>query len=102
MATDLVRALKIKTGVVRRTHKDLVGYEQEAESLAKQLGDSAADETSRRQTQRLLDESRRMVADCRNRLAAARAELEQLLENEELAGTAEFQDAKGMLAAINN
>ncbi|KAJ3359376.1 hypothetical protein GGF32_009394 [Allomyces javanicus] len=74
-----IRDLKIKTGVVKRVHKETFMYQKEAEqqqARIQKLIDSGADEHDVRKQKEVLQETLVMIPDTQRRLAAAFHELE--------------------------
>ncbi|KAI8614476.1 tubulin binding cofactor A [Chytriomyces sp. MP71] len=77
------RTLKIKTGVVTsRLVKELNSYEKEAVTQQKRIDSLVAanedDHTVRKQRE-VLEETTTMIPDCKNRLLAAREDLQKLV-----------------------
>ncbi|KAJ3063084.1 hypothetical protein HDU98_001052 [Podochytrium sp. JEL0797] len=95
------RTLKIKTGVVGRLVKELNSYEKEAVTQQARIDKLVAaeedDHTVRKQKE-VLEETTTMIPDCKNRLGAARADLERLVADI-LASSAEAAESEDILAA---
>ena len=108
MAADpRIRQIKIKTGVVRRLAKEELSYIKEAkqqeekiERLKAEAGDEEQQYVIKKQLE-VLQECRMMVPDCRRRLTAAHADLQQLLETEQdLAEKEEYMEARSTLDSV--
>lgn len=81
---QLMRQLKIRTGSVKRIHKDLTSYVQEAadqQAKIDKLVASGADEFVIKKQREVLEETRVMVSDSRERLQEARSDLQQFVES---------------------
>ncbi|XP_061822001.1 tubulin-specific chaperone A [Nerophis lumbriciformis] len=104
MTDPRIRQIKIKTGVLKRLIKEEVSYKKEAkqqEEKIEQLKAEAADSYLIKQHTESLKETIMMVPDTRRRLTVAHNDLQQLLEaEEELAESAEYQEAKDMLDSV--
>nr|XP_057917956.1 tubulin-specific chaperone A isoform X1 [Doryrhamphus excisus] len=115
MADPRIRQIKIKTGVLKRLAKEEESYRTEAkqqEEKIEQLKAEAADSYLIKQhvccarhliKQHMegLQETIMMIPDSRRRLTNAYGDLQQLLEMEEdLAESAEYQEAKNMLDSV--
>ncbi|KAK8858456.1 hypothetical protein IAR55_002683 [Kwoniella newhampshirensis] len=102
-----IRQLKIKTGVVKRLHKEESSYEQEVISqkeVVQKLKDEGKDGADIRAAERVLKDSEMMVPRTRKQLEQAFQELEDLVNalhsEEALASTSEFQDAFSQLQQV--
>ncbi|KAJ3369366.1 hypothetical protein AMAG_14590 [Allomyces macrogynus ATCC 38327] len=100
-----IRDLKIKTGVVKRVHKETFMYQKEAEqqqARIQKLIDSGADEHDVRKQKEVLQETLVMIPDTQRRLAAAFHELEgavdALSKFPDVQGTPELEAAQAILA----
>ncbi|XP_041816433.1 tubulin-specific chaperone A [Chelmon rostratus] len=104
MADPRIRQIKIKTGVVKRLAKEEVAYTTEAkqqEERVERLKAEGTDEYVIKKQVEVLQESRMMIRDCHRRLAAAHADLLQLLETEEdLEESEEYKEARNMLDSV--
>nr|XP_057917965.1 tubulin-specific chaperone A isoform X2 [Doryrhamphus excisus] len=104
MADPRIRQIKIKTGVLKRLAKEEESYRTEAkqqEEKIEQLKAEAADSYLIKQHMEGLQETIMMIPDSRRRLTNAYGDLQQLLEMEEdLAESAEYQEAKNMLDSV--
>ncbi|KAI0208191.1 Tubulin-specific chaperone A [Lamellibrachia satsuma] len=81
-----VRAIKIKTGIVKRLAKEKVSYEKEIVKQKERIEKMKAagdDEYDIRKQGEVLEESVMMIPDTKRRLAAAWDELSKLMETEE-------------------
>jgi len=98
-----VKALRIKTGVVKRTGKEKVMYRREAdkekEKIEKMKAEGKDDADIKKMTE-VMQESLMMIPDSHRRLEKAYAELKALVDAEEaeMAEAKEFQEAKTVLA----
>lgn len=75
-------SLKVKTGVVKRLHKEYIYYQKEEQSQRnriEKLKAAKADEHDVKKQYEVLEETLKMIPDCKQRLLSARSELEQLL-----------------------
>lgn len=100
---DSVKQLKIKTGVVKRIHKELVYYKKEMDkeqAKVEKLIAAGADPHDLKQAENVLQESAMMIPESRQRLEAALADLQSYLaENaEDVSGTEEETAAKDIIA----
>jgi len=80
---ELLRKLKIKTGSVKRIHKELLSYGKEVEqqlSRIDKMKAENADPYSIKKQGEVLDESKAMIPDTKKRLEAAYKELEDQLQ----------------------
>ncbi|TPX57505.1 hypothetical protein CcCBS67573_g09244 [Chytriomyces confervae] len=78
------RTLKIKTGVVTRLVKELSSYEREEITQQKRIDaliTANADDHDVRKQREVLEETTTMIPDCKNRLSAARDELQRLVSD---------------------
>jgi len=77
-----IRQLKIKTGVLKRSGKEKLSYQKEAqqqkEKIEKMKKDGR-DEYEIKKMGEVLQETQQMVPDCHRRLVAARAEMEKMI-----------------------
>ncbi|KAL9936581.1 hypothetical protein V8E36_004649 [Tilletia maclaganii] len=81
--SDVLRQLKIKTGVVNRLVKEEASYVKEAEQQEKHIQsliEKGEDEWTVNKQKQVLKESLVMIPDTQNRLTAAISELDLLLE----------------------
>ncbi|XP_066994038.1 tubulin-specific chaperone A [Anabrus simplex] len=101
MADPRIKAIRIKTGVVKRIAKEKVTYEREAEQQSEKIQvykNEGKEEHYIRKQEEVLQESLMMVPDCQRRLANAFEDLKNLLESEiELAETEEYIAAQKVL-----
>ncbi|PSN42453.1 Tubulin-specific chaperone A [Blattella germanica] len=106
MADPRIKALKIKTGVVKRVAKEKVMYEKEAEEQRQRIQkykDQGKDEHDIKKQEEVLQESLMMVPDCQRRLVKAYDELKLLLETESsLSGAEEYIAAQKVLDEAKN
>ncbi|UOH80930.1 hypothetical protein LQV05_003591 [Cryptococcus neoformans] len=98
--SQTLRQLKIKTGVVKRLHKEESSYIQEVEDQQKvveKLKADGADGADIRAAERVLKDSEMMVPRTRRSLEEAFQALEDLVNalgsDESIAGTQEFREA---------
>lgn len=97
-----LRALKIKTGVVKRTGKEKLSYRTEADQQKAKLDKMKAegkDEHDVRKMDECMQESLMMIPDCHRRLEKASGELKAMIEAEraDFGETEEFQEAVKIL-----
>merc|ERR1711911_221936 len=97
MADPRLRSMKIKTGVVTRITKEKTSYEKETQSEKDRLQkfkEQGEDDHVLRKQEEVIQESAMMIGDCQKRLAAAHADLTQMLRNEaDLSEAEEFLNA---------
>jgi len=98
-----IKALRIKTGVVKRTGKEKVMYRKEADkekAKVEKMKAEGKDEADIKKMTEVMQESLMMIPDSHRRLEKAYMELKALVdaEKEELAEAKEFEDAKMVLA----
>ncbi|KAH3839474.1 tubulin-specific chaperone A-like [Dreissena polymorpha] len=101
MADQRLKQIKIKTGVVKRLAKEKVYYEKEVgkeeeryEKLKREGGD---DHVLRKQTE-VINESKVMIPDTRNRLVKASEDLRNVLDTEsDLNEANEYKEALKVL-----
>ncbi|CAG9460159.1 unnamed protein product [Pedinophyceae sp. YPF-701] len=97
------RELKIKTGVVKRTHKELGLYKKESEREAGKLETmkgQGADEHDVRHQENVLHESKMMIPETEQRLKTGVAELDACLGDFDAADEQEdVKVAREVLAA---
>ncbi|KAK0543132.1 hypothetical protein OC845_006281, partial [Tilletia horrida] len=82
MSANILRQLKIKTGVVSRLIKEETSYEKEAEKQEahiQSLIQKGEDEWTINKQKQVLKESRDMIPDTTRRLTAAVSDLELVL-----------------------
>jgi len=113
--SQVLRELKIKTGVLRRLSKEREMYEREVLDFTTQIEkdeiDRNDDENNARQRKQCLEESKAMVRDTFVRLEKAFVDLEELVENivegkedfdlsDEVTGKEEFRLAKEQVERV--
>eukprot|EP00894_Picocystis_sp_ML_P001984 jgi/Pico_ML_1/52501/g3198.t2 len=79
---EVIRMVKIKTGTVKRLHKDLNLYKKEFEDQQKKVDrmkEEGCDEHDIKQQVQVLNETVTMIPDCRQRLEAALIDLKSYL-----------------------
>ncbi|EGF78544.1 hypothetical protein BATDEDRAFT_26660 [Batrachochytrium dendrobatidis JAM81] len=79
-----LRELKIKSGVVKRTHKEYLAYQKEAEkqnARIESLIAKCAHDADVRKQREVLDETTQILPDTKARLVAAYAALASALES---------------------
>lgn len=98
------KQLKIATGSCKRLAKEVALYSKEAEEQAAKVeAMREGDEYERRQQEAVLDETRRMLPDCRKRLQMARDKLQGLVreaseaEDDSVTLTTAFSEAEEVL-----
>ncbi|RUS21497.1 tubulin binding cofactor A [Endogone sp. FLAS-F59071] len=98
-----VRDLKIKTGVVKRTHKELLFYVKEAAYQQQRIDKivaAGADEHDVRKQKEVLEETTTMMPDVKKRLADAYKTLLECIQDPQFEGTQELTDARAVLAEV--
>lgn len=102
MSDARVRALKIKTGVVKRLAKEKVMYEKEAaeqQERIEKLKEQGKDSHVIKKQEEVLQESLMMIPDCQRRLLKSFEELKKVLETEaDLKESEAYIDAKKVLS----
>ena len=113
--SQVLRELKIKTGVLRRLSKEREMYEREVLDFTTQIEkdeiDRNDDENNARQRKQCLEESKAMVRDTFVRLEKAFVDLEELVENivdskedfdlsDDVTGKEEFRLAKEQVERV--
>ena len=101
MNTEVKRSLKIKTGIVIRTIKELHSYQLEAvkdKQRIQNLINENSSESSVKKQEEVLNETISMIPNTRTRLAQALILLENYLKNldvdESLQSTSEWTEAQ--------
>lgn len=101
MDIETKKSLKIKTGILKRSIKELHSYELEAvkdRERMEKLVDENCSESSVKKQEEVLKETILMIPNSRNRLTQALIILEEYLNglesNEEIKETAEWIEAK--------
>ncbi|XP_066961310.1 tubulin-specific chaperone A [Macrobrachium rosenbergii] len=98
MADPRIKQLRIKTGVLKRTCKEKISYEKEAEQIQekiKKMQEEGQDVYYIKKQDQLLQETQTVIPDCQKRLNAAYQDLKALVEAEtELEEAEEYQAAK--------
>ncbi|KAE8216375.1 hypothetical protein CF319_g416 [Tilletia indica] len=82
--SDILKQLKIKTGVINRLVKEEVSYKKEVEQQEKHIQsliDDGQDKWTVNKQKEVLQESRVMIPDTQRRLQAAISDLDLLLED---------------------
>jgi tubulin-specific chaperone A len=103
---QLLRQLKIKTGVLRRLSKEQKMYEREVLDFNNAIIASSSDGAPPSQQMQCLEESKAMVRDTSVRLEKAFVDLEELVESasreegENIAEKEEFVNAKAMVEEV--
>ncbi|BEI86426.1 hypothetical protein CcaverHIS002_0607130 [Cutaneotrichosporon cavernicola] len=103
-----LRQLKIKTGVVKRLHKEEGIYEDEvtaAQASVEKLKAAGADGADVRQAERIVADSQQMIPRTRKQLEDALVALQDLVaalaEDKAVAGSQEYQDAVAAVEAAS-
>jgi len=91
------KELKIATGVLRRSLKELSMYQVEVEEGAAKLSSLATDHNDYKQSAQVLEESRTMVSNTADRIDAAVKELQRCLA---VALYSEYEDVAEARALI--
>ncbi|KAI8820204.1 tubulin binding cofactor A-domain-containing protein [Fimicolochytrium jonesii] len=106
---ELLKKIKVQTGVVRRISKDLSYYDEEAITQQKRIDKliaDGADEHDIRKQKEVLEETHVMMPDGKKRLARAQEELQELLDkylgavDHEAATSEEVLAAKSLLQTL--
>ncbi|CAK9784337.1 co-chaperone [Cutaneotrichosporon oleaginosum] len=102
-----LRQLKIKTGVVKRLHKEEGIYADEvtvAQANLEKLKASGADGADIRQAERIVADSQQMIPRTRKQLEEALVALQDLIaaleEDKAVAGSQEYQEAVAAAEAV--
>jgi len=93
--------LKIKTGVLKRTVKEFQVYTDEVGKIGADLENMPVDHDKYRQTSQILEESKAMLLDTRNRVSDAKEDLENLLEEAGITPSEEVQDLLDKASKVN-
>ena len=109
MEKTLLREVKIKTGVLKRNHKDYHSYKEEAkkqEAKIADMRDKGADEYDIKKQEEGLTETMNMLPDCKSRIQKALDDLQALYEdigeNEEFKATEECSTGEGLMAEVRD
>eukprot|EP01137_Pigoraptor_chileana_P018924 Opistho-2@79198 len=106
MSAEVLRALKVKTGVVKRIHKEWLMYQVEADKQQVRIDKmraNDADEYDIKKQIEVLNESKMMIPDCKKRLEVAQADLSSIVNNEKgLEQTEEYKAAVAILQDTAN
>ncbi|XP_059610262.1 tubulin-specific chaperone A [Phlebotomus argentipes] len=101
MADPRVKALKIKTGIVKRLAKEKISYEKESERERERLlkfKNDGKDEYVVRKQEEVLQECLMIVPDTQRRLGKAFEDLSEFLKAEEdLKETEEYRNAQAVM-----
>jgi len=82
MEADYKKQLKIKTGAVRRTHKEYMSYQKEADkqkAKLQKMKDDKKDEHDIKAFQQCLEETIQMIPNTKTRLEAIMADLTEYM-----------------------
>eukprot|EP00116_Pleurobrachia_bachei_P017794 sb/3478056/ len=94
---DAKKQLRIKSGVVKRLNKEVQMYQKEVvdgELKVQQMKDEGKDPYDIKKMGEVVDESKAMVPDARNRLRKAVEDLDLLLEDKSSADLPEYKTAQ--------
>ncbi|KAK7082919.1 hypothetical protein SK128_011441 [Halocaridina rubra] len=98
MADPRIKQFRIKTGVLKRTCKEKISYEKEAEQIQEKIAkmqEEGQDVYYIKKQDQLLQETLTVIPDCQKRLNAAYHDLKALVDTEtELEEAEEYQAAK--------
>ncbi|KAF2362063.1 Tubulin binding cofactor A [Trinorchestia longiramus] len=101
MADPRLKSLRIKTGVLKRTYKETISYQNEATTIQekiKKMQEDGEDVYYIKKQDGLLQETQSVVVDCQKRLNAAFADVSKLVQEEtELEEAEEYIAAKAAL-----
>lgn len=99
-----IRQIKIKTGVLKRSEKEMKMYQQEAvheEAKLEKMKSDGTDEYVVRKQGEVLAESRMMIPDCKRRIVNAHGDLTNVLATEEeLKDAGEYKAAQALIDEI--
>eukprot|EP01104_Vermistella_antarctica_P006941 TRINITY_DN17650_c0_g1_i1.p1 TRINITY_DN17650_c0_g1~~TRINITY_DN17650_c0_g1_i1.p1 ORF type:complete len:119 (-),score=25.96 TRINITY_DN17650_c0_g1_i1:65-421(-) len=101
--TELIRQLKIKTGVLTRSHKEAIMYEKEADQQRdhiQKMKDDGKDEYEIKKQNEVLDETLTMIPDCSRRINTAIEDLSTLLEEDSDGIDMESPEATNAMKAL--
>ncbi|KAI0081121.1 tubulin binding cofactor A [Panus rudis PR-1116 ss-1] len=105
---EIQRKIKIKTGSVKRLHKEHLSYQKEEEDLKRKLEKFLADgaeDWDIKNTRKMMEESAKMSKDTANRLGSAVQDLRELIvgldQNEEWADDENLVKAKEALEEVS-
>ncbi|CAG8481109.1 2568_t:CDS:2 [Paraglomus brasilianum] len=100
-----LKDLKIKTNIVKRIHSESKSYATELEYQQKRIDkfiEENRDEYDIKKQKEVLEETLKMIPDCKNRLQKAYQELQNLvnINNPSWEGTDELAKAKETLETV--
>ncbi|XP_015794890.1 tubulin-specific chaperone A [Tetranychus urticae] len=99
-----LKQLRIKTGVLKRLHKELLCYEKEATDETTKLDGLKSENAHPKEIEHqetILKETLNMIPGCKQRFEVAYEDLKSLvLESEELCDTELYKGAQGLLNTI--
>ncbi|XP_068239659.1 tubulin-specific chaperone A [Palaemon carinicauda] len=85
MADPRLKQLRIKTGVVKRSCKEKISYEKEAEQIQEKISkmqEEGQEVYYIKKQDQLLQETQNVISDCQKRLNTAYQDLKALVEAE--------------------
>ncbi|ROT78976.1 tubulin-specific chaperone A [Penaeus vannamei] len=97
MADPRIKQLRIKTGILKRTYKEKISYEKEAEQIQekiRKMQEEGQEVYYIKKQDQLLQETQNVIPDTQKRLNAAYHDLKTLVETE-----TELEEAEEYLAA---
>ncbi|XP_018025206.1 tubulin-specific chaperone A-like [Hyalella azteca] len=101
MADPRLKSLRIKTGVLKRTYKETISYQNEAAKIQekiKKMQEDGEDVFYVKKQDGLLQETQSVIVDCQRRLNIAYADVSKLVQDEtELEEAEEYIAAKAAL-----
>jgi len=104
MSDQVLKQIRINTGVVKRIFKETIMYKKETEEIQTTIDKMEADGKDPydiKKRKELLDESKMMIPDCEGRLKQAIEKLTNLLENNKESSEEElYVAAKTVLAEV--
>ena len=99
---ELLKKVKIGTGVVKRLHKEVIYYEKEAKALTKKVEEMIKDQKDEyeiKKQREVAQESESMIPDTQRRLKSAIEDLKNLLGGVSNSDT-DFKETNEYKAAV--
>ncbi|KAG0719198.1 Tubulin-specific chaperone A [Chionoecetes opilio] len=103
MSENLVKQLRIKTGVLKRCCKELIMYQKEGVQLQekiKKMQDEGQDVYYIKKQDQLLQETNTVIPDCQKRFNKAHHDLKTLVEEEK--SVEESEEYKAAVAGLKD
>eukprot|EP00826_Nyctotherus_ovalis_P029335 TRINITY_DN2315_c0_g3_i4.p2 TRINITY_DN2315_c0_g3~~TRINITY_DN2315_c0_g3_i4.p2 ORF type:complete len:115 (-),score=52.02 TRINITY_DN2315_c0_g3_i4:117-461(-) len=109
MEANDTKQLRIRTGCVKRTYKEYLSYQKEAEKeeqKVKKMEEDKKDEAEIKHQKQVLEETLMMIPNTKTRLEGAVADLTELVEavaeGSSVKESPEYKAAQEMLTEVNN